>query len=78
MDPGTVGWRAVNTTWSQMSAKALRPVPSTLKGDDDDGGGGDGDDDDDDADVGQSPQGCFLGSLRSALGGLCRLGRVFS
>ena len=45
-------------------AKALRKVPPTLKGGDDDGGGGG----DGNADVGQSPQGCFLGSLRSALG----------
>ena len=43
--------------------EALRPVPPTLNYDDDD-------DDDDDADVGQSLQGCFLGSLRSALGNL--------
>ena len=55
------------TVWlhhTSCIAKALRPVPPTLKGDDDGGGGG-GDDDDD---VGQSPQGCFLGSLRSAFG----------
>ena len=46
-------------------------------GEHDDGGGGD-DDDDDDADVGQSPEECFsgslrTGSLRSALGVLLRV-----
>eukprot|EP00959_Pyramimonas_sp_CCMP1952_P177675 3713740-Pyramimonas_sp.AAC.1 len=49
---------------STTIGKGLRPAPPTLKGNDDNGGGGDAD-----VDVGQSPHGCFLGSLRSALGG---------
>ena len=61
-----------------MIAKALRPVPPTLKGNDDGGGGGG---DDDDADVGRVLRdaswgifGALSGASGGQLGGLILVG----